>query len=35
MKKDIKSLTGLLLGAVVGYFIAREIFAGEENSVRV
>lgn len=34
MKKDIKSLAGLLLGAILGYFIAREIFGGDDSSMQ-
>lgn len=30
MKKDIKSLVGLVLGAILGYFIIRLIFGSDE-----
>ncbi|WP_033543676.1 hypothetical protein [Planococcus sp. CAU13] len=33
MKKDLKSLAGLLLGAVLGYFIIRLIFEGDESVI--
>lgn len=31
MKKDIKSLVGLVLGAILGYFIIRLIFGSDET----
>lgn len=33
MKKDLKSLVGLLLGAVLGYFIIRWIFGSDDTTL--
>ena len=34
MKKDGESLIGLLLGAILGYFIARSIFGNDDTSIQ-
>ncbi|QHJ69921.1 hypothetical protein [Planococcus halotolerans] len=34
MKKDLKSLAGLILGAILGYFIIRLIFGGDESTIQ-
>lgn len=33
MKKDLKSLAGLLLGAFLSYFIVRLLFNGDESVI--
>ncbi|RLQ89861.1 hypothetical protein [Planomicrobium sp. Y74] len=34
MKKDLKLLAGLILGAILGYFIIRLIFGGDDSTIQ-